>query len=305
MPAVPALLVSALVLCVLQIFLKKLAPERIDVAARLKQAGEESPTADVRKTELKKTFAERLLRPLLLKISSLAGHLLPVRIMVVLAPKIEKAGLSWKLTASEFLGIKVLLTVFLPLLLYGGLRSAGIIPPLYLVFVSLIAGWKLPDYYLQQKITGRARQLEKNFPDTLDLLTVSVEAGLGFDGAVAKVAEKSSGIIAGEFRRLLQEIKMGKSRREALKLFGERTAVDDIRSFVSAVVQAEQLGLGLRKTLRQQSGQMRLKRRQRVEEQAMKAPVKMLLPLIVFIFPTIFLVLLGPAVIQIMDSLGR
>jgi tight adherence protein C len=305
MPAVPALLVSALVFCVLQTFQKKLAPERIDVAARLKQTGEESPTADVRKTELKKTFAERLLRPLLLKISSLAGHLLPVRIMVVLAPKIEKAGLSWKLTASEFLGIKVLLTVSLPVLLYGGLRSAGVIPPLYLVFVSLIAGWKLPDYYLQQKITGRARQLEKNFPDTLDLLTVSVEAGLGFDGALAKVAEKSSGIIAGEFRRLLQEIKMGKSRREALKLFGERTAVDDIRSFVSAVVQAEQLGLGLRKTLRQQSGQMRLKRRQRVEEQAMKAPVKMLLPLIVFIFPTIFLVLLGPAVIQIIDSLGR
>lgn len=305
MPAVPALLVSALVFYVLQTFLKKLAPERIDVAARLKQAGEENPTADVRKTELKKTFAERLLRPLLLKISSLAGHLLPVRIMVVLAPKIEKAGLSWKLTASEFLGIKVLLTVSLPLLLYGGLRSAGVIPPLYLVFVSLLAGWKLPDYYLQQKITGRARQLEKNFPDTLDLLTVSVEAGLGFDGALAKVAEKSNGIIAGEFRRLLQEIKMGKSRREALKLFGERTAVDDIRSFVSAVVQAEQLGLGLRKTLRQQSGQMRLKRRQRVEEQAMKAPVKMLLPLIVFIFPTIFLVLLGPAVIQIMDSLGR
>ncbi|MBT9171896.1 MAG: hypothetical protein DDT21_00270 [Syntrophomonadaceae bacterium] len=305
MSAVPALLVSALVFSVLLTFLKKLAPERIDLAARLKQASDDSPTADARKMELKKTFGERLLRPLLLKTSSLAGHLLPVRIMLVLAPKIEKAGLSWKLTASEFLGIKVLLTVSLPVLLYGGLRSAGVIPPLYLLFLFLIAGWKLPDYYLHQKIAGRASQLEKNFPDTLDLLTVSVEAGLGFDGALAKVAEKSSGLIAGEFRRLLQEIRMGKSRREALKLFGERTAVEDIRSFVSAVIQAEQLGLGLRKTLRQQSGQMRLKRRQRVEEQAMKAPVKMLLPLVFFIFPTIFLVLLGPAVIQIMESLGR
>jgi len=302
-PAVPALLVSAVVFCLLQALLNKLNPERIDLSARLRP-GDCSTTIDARKTELKKGLAERLLRPLLLKISSLAGHLLPARILTGLAPKIEKAGLSGVISASEFLGIKALLTVALPVLVYGGSGGATI-PGLYLLAASATAGWKLPDYYLKQKIANRARQLEKSFPDTLDLLTVSVEAGLGFDGALAKVAEKSSGLIAGEFRRLLQEIKMGKSRREALKVFGERSGVEEIRTFVSVVIQAEQLGLSLGKTLRQQSGEMRRKRRQRVEEQAMKAPVKMLLPLVAFIFPTIFLVLLGPALIQIMDGLVR
>lgn len=305
MPVVPAVLVSTLVYCVLLALFGRLCPERIDLAARLKCAGNSSTLADLRKTELRKPLGERLFRPLLQKISTLAGHLLPARILPALEPKIEKAGLSKDFSASEFLGIKVLLSVTLPFLYYSVSGRIGAAQLNYLLPASAIAGWKLPDYYLRQKAVNRTRQLEKCFPDTLDLLTVSVEAGLGFDGALAKVTEKSKGIIAGEFRRLLQEIKMGKSRREALKLFGERTAAEDIQLFVSAVVQAEQLGLPLGKTLRLQSEQMRRKRRQRVEEQAMKAPVKMLLPLIVFIFPTIFLVLLGPAVIQIMDGLVR
>ncbi len=300
MAVVPAFLVSALVFCIVLSF-DRLGPERINLANRLKCAGD-CATADGRKTALKRPLGERLLRPLLLKISSLAGHLLPAGILAGLAPKIEQAGLSRELSAGEFLGIKVLLAAGLPGLLFGGLRTTALLPVLP---GSAIIGWKLPDYYLRQRVVGRTQQFEKSFPDTLDLLTVSVEAGLGFDGALAKVVEKSSGIIAGEFRRLLQEIKMGKSRREALKVFGERTAAEDIRSFVSAVIQAEQMGLSLGKTLRQQSGEMRRKRRQRVEEQAMKAPVKMLLPLVVFIFPTIFLVLLGPAVLQIMDGLVR
>jgi tight adherence protein C len=305
LPVIPSLLVSALVFSVLRTLYDKVFPERIDLTARLKSAGDGDTLADVRRTELKKPLADRLFRPVLLKTSALAAHLLPGRILPSLAPKIEKAGLASELSASEFLGIKVLFTVVLPGLFYNVAESAGLSLLYYLLPAAAAAGWKLPDYYLWQKMVNRIKELEKSFPDTLDLLTVSVEAGLGFDGALAKVAEKSKGIIAGEFRRLLQEVKMGKSRRQALKHLAERTAAEDIRLFVSAVVQAEQFGLPLGKTLRQQSEQMRRKRRQRVEEQAMKAPVKMLLPLVVFIFPTIFLVLLGPAVIQIMDGLVR
>ena len=305
MSAILSLLFSALIFSVVLTIYYGLCPERIDLAARLKQAADCGTPADVRKTELKKPLSERLLRPVLQKSSILAGHLLPGKILLAQEPKIEKAGLSRELSGSEFLGIKVLAAAALPVLFYSVTGSAGLSLPYYLLPASAAAGWKLPDYYLRQKAANRIKELGKSFPDTLDLLTVSVEAGLGFDGALAKVAEKSKGIIAGEFRRLLQEIKMGQSRRQALKQFAERTAAEDIRSFVSAVVQAEQLGLPLGKTLRQQSEQMRRKRRQRVEEQAMKAPVKMLLPLVVFIFPTIFLVLLGPAVIQIMDGLVR
>ncbi|MBS3948308.1 MAG: type II secretion system F family protein [Dethiobacter sp.] len=306
MAVIPALLAFSLVFCVLQAVATRLQPERVDLTSRLPQAIPLNAPLDVRKAELKRSAGERLLRPLLLKASRLGGRMLPAGILQSLEPKIQRAGLSWEFSASECLGIKVLLAVILPVLLYPvASGAAGILLPIFLLALAVAAGWKAPDYYLSKKTAHRARLLEKSFPDTLDLLTVSVEAGLGFDGALAKVAEKSTGIIAGEFRRVLQEIKMGKSRREALKFFAERTAVDDIRSFVSAIIQAEQLGLGIGATLRNQSEQMRRKRRQRVEEQAMKAPVKMLLPLIVFIFPTIFLVLLGPALIQILEGLGR
>jgi len=305
MAVISALLVFGLVICVIQTVATRLQPERVDLTSRLQHAAPLVEQIDVRKAELRKTAAERLVRPILLKASHLAARMLPASILQSLEPKIQRAGLSWELSASECLGIKVLLAAGLPGLLYPIASDVAGFPPLVLLLLmAAVAGWKIPDMYLSKKTAHRARLLGKSFPDTLDLLTVSVEAGLGFDGALAKVAEKSTGIIAAEFRRVLQEIKMGKSRREALKFFAERTAVDDIRSFVSTITQAEQLGLGIGGTLRNQSEQMRRKRRQCVEEQAMKAPVKMLLPLIIFIFPTIFLVLLGPALIQILEGLG-
>jgi len=159
----------------------------------------------------------------------------------------------------------------------------------------------LPSYFLKTRAAQRAEEIQDNLPDVLDLLTVSVEAGLGFDAALVKVVEKIRGVVSQEFGRVLQEIKMGKPRRDALRDLGGRSGTDDMVSFVGSIIQADQLGVSIGNVLRLQSEQMRQKRRQRAEEKALKAPVKMLIPLILFIFPTIFIVVLGPAALEIMN----
>lgn len=138
----------------------------------------------------------------------------------------------------------------------------------------------------------------REFPDILDLLTVSLEAGLGFDAAVTKVVSKKEGVLASEFHRCLEEIRLGKTRREALSGIRERLEVDAVNSFISSILQAEKLGIGMVKVLRAQSQEVREQRKQRAEEAAMKAPIKMLFPLVLFIFPSLFIVLLGPAILQ-------
>lgn len=281
----------------------KLQPVKVDVRGRLGQVVSSDGFSDIRQAELSRPLSERILRPTLGQLSTLVGSLLPAGMLKALEPKVIRAGNPGGLTASEFLGLKVFLVLGLPALYYYTSIQTHDGRLFLILTVAAVVGWKLPEIYLTQKLTQKAQLLEKSFPDTLDLLTVSVEAGLGFEGAVAKVVEKDSGPIGLEFKRVLQETKMGKSRKEALRDFAERTGVDDIVSFVNAIVQAEQLGLGIGNTLRNQSELMRRKRRQRIEEQAMKAPVKMLIPLVVFIFPTIFIVLLGPAAIQIMGTL--
>jgi tight adherence protein C len=161
------------------------------------------------------------------------------------------------------------------------------------------------EFVLHNRIKQRQLQIINSLPDILDLLTVSVEAGLGFDGALQKVTEKTKGLLAMEFNRLLQEIRMGKSRRDALRDLAERIRVEELSALVSSIIQADQLGVSIGNVLRLQSAQIRLQRRQRAEEKAMKAPIKMLIPLVLFIFPTIFLVLLGPAAIEMYTILSQ
>ena len=170
---------------------------------------------------------------------------------------------------------------------------------LFRSFVVAALGWLVPEMMMQSKRKEREKQIRKSLPDVLDLLTVSVEAGLGFDAALAKVVERKKGPLADEFALLLQEIRMGKSRRDALREVSERVKIDDITSFIASVIQADQLGVSIANILRIQSAQVRTKRRQQAEEAGMKAPIKMLFPLIFFIFPTLFVVLLGPAIIQV------
>lgn len=177
---------------------------------------------------------------------------------------------------------------------------AGFLLPISFLNVVILAAaaWLAPELYLHEKIKNRQLAITLAIPDVLDLLTVSVEAGLGFDAAVAKVIEKIEGSLADEFRRMLYEMRIGRSRREALRDLSERTGVPYLQNFASAVIQADQLGVSISKVLRIQSQEIRRQRRQKAEEEAMKAPIKMLLPLVALVFPSLFIVLLGPAILQ-------
>jgi tight adherence protein C len=155
---------------------------------------------------------------------------------------------------------------------------------------------------LSSKIRRRQEDVLKALPDALDLLTICVEAGLGFDAAMAKVAQKWDNELSLAFTKAVQEMQLGKLRREALRNMANNLDVSDVTSFVAAIIQADQLGVSMAKVMRIQSEQMRMKRRQRAEEKARSAPVKMMIPLAFFIFPTILIVLLGPAILQIMES---
>lgn len=281
---------------------KKEQPAKIDVHGRLKQVMSAEEAVCIRQVELSRPLSERIFRPLLVVMASVAMRVLPREVLQRLEKKVQQSGSDRGLSARDYLGLKVLFALGLPTFIYfmhSGIWSSQL--ALTLVF-ALFIGWRFPEIQLKRSARIRCIQLEKTFPDILDLLTVSVGAGLGFDGALAKVVEKSNGPVSEEFKRVLQEIKMGKSRRDAMRDFGDRSGVADIKTFTGAIVQADQLGINISSTLKYQAEQMRRKRRQRVEEQAMKAPVKMLIPLIVFIFPTIFIVLLGPALIQILEN---
>ena len=169
--------------------------------------------------------------------------------------------------------------------------------------VLLVAGFYSPEMVLYQKAYNRADRMRKELPDALDLLTISVEAGLAFDAAMAQVARQTEGPLAEEFFRVLQEMQIGMGRMDALRALGERTNLAELRSFVTAMVQADQFGIPIANVLRVQAREQRIKRSQRAEEQAQKVPVKILFPLIFCILPTLFVVVIGPAALQIYHAL--
>jgi tight adherence protein C len=186
--------------------------------------------------------------------------------------------------------------------LYGLLLQFGSSGVVLLVILGFSIAGLGPNYYLHRKSKQRNRLALKELPDILDLLTVSLEAGLGFDSALSKLIAKKQGIVTSEFRRCLEEIRLGKTRREALTGVKERLDLDEIKSFVSGILQAEKLGIGMVQVMRVQSQEVREQRKQRAEEAAMKAPIKMLFPLVLFIFPCLFIVLLGPVVIEFITN---
>jgi tight adherence protein C len=170
------------------------------------------------------------------------------------------------------------------------------------ILIFSLLGFFIPDLLLSSKITRRQKAIRKSMPDALDLLTICVEAGLGFDGALAKVCEKWDDELSWAFGRVLREIQLGKLRREALRDMADRMGIPEMTSFVAAVIQSEQLGVSMAKVLRIQSDQMRVKRRQAAEEEAHKAPIKMLIPMALLIFPSICIVLMSPALLMMMRS---
>jgi tight adherence protein C len=219
---------------------------------------------------------------------------------------LELAGTSARLDPTVFLALQ-----FVGTIVFGGLillffvllkvkTSAGI--RFLLVIGGAVVGFIYPNLYLSQRIARRQKGVRRAMPDALDLLTICVEAGLGFDAAMQKVAEKWTSDLSLAFARVIQEIQLGKIRREALRDMADRLGIAEMTSFVAAVIQSEMLGVSLAKVLRIQSDQMRLKRRQRAEEEARKAPIKMLIPMAILIFPSLIIVLVTPAILKLLHS---
>ena len=249
--------------------------------------------------ELEQPFTDRVISPAIRGMAGFIGRLAPQRNVEEMRHKLDLAGNPNNWTTSDLLGVRgiasllTIIVVAVPLFL---LRTQ--LPQLLLFTgVSAILGFYLPVFWLNAKIGTRKHDIQRALPDALDLLTISVEAGLGFDAAMIKVTEKWDNELSRAFVRANAEIRLGKLRREALRDMAYRTDVPDVTNFIAAVIQADQLGVSLSKVLRIQSDQMRIKRRQRAEEQAAQAPVKMMFPLVFLIFPSIFIVLLGPAVL--------
>ena len=255
--------------------------------------------------ELQAPLVERTLRPLVKRLARVGARRGQGGIIARTDAKLRKAGYPGNLRGADWMGVKLLSAIVfgvLVALLVSLLLGIGV--GLFLGLVGLAIGFIIPEYWLGKKIRKRAELMILQLPDALDLLTISVEAGLGFDAALAKVVEKMEGPLVSEFRQALAEIRMGRTRREALRDVADRSDAQPISNFVGAIVQAEQLGVPIARVLQIQSQQLRVDRRQRAEESAAKAPVKMLFPMVGCIFPTIFIVILGPAVITAMGGVG-
>lgn len=217
-----------------------------------------------------------------------------------------KAGRPFGMTPIDFRLMQIGLFILFSAIawIYGKLLDPGIGAQMVLIVIGMTTAIVLPAMYLKMKMKKRYALAQRELPDVLDLLTVSLEAGLGFDAALSKLVSKKSGVLALEFQRCLEEIRLGRTRREALVGVRERLDMDEIKSLISSILQAEKLGIGMVQVLRVQSQEVREQRKQRAEEAAMKAPIKMLFPLVLFIFPCLFIILLGPVVIQFLETFG-
>lgn len=258
--------------------------------------------------ELQLPFSQRVIAPIARAVLTTLGKYGPKQSADRLKHNLQQAGNPSGITPAIFVGIRTLLALVL-----GGIftfvtfqsDSMALAQKLMYSAIGFGLGYMLPVFWLGQQIRKRKHNLIKSLPDALDLLTVCVEAGLGFDLAIARVTEKWDDELSREFRRVNQDSRLGKPRREALKDMAERCSVDDITTFIAAIIQAEQLGVSIAKILRIQSDQMRIRRRQRAQEKAQQAPIKMLFPMVFLIFPALFVIILGPAVPKIMAAFGQ
>jgi len=273
-----------------------------DVEARLVEYGGRPLTLE--EIELSQPFSRRILVPMIDASGKFASRFTPQRTMEATRHKLEMAGNPNNWSPAQFVGVRGLAALLLGGLTFT-LTMLSTVAPLQrilFVLVMILLGFMLPSIWLSRRIRRRQNEIVKTLPDAIDLLTISVEAGLPFDGAMQRVADKWDNEISRAFGRVLTEIRVGKSRRDALRDMADRCEVPDVTSFVAALVQADQLGISIAKVLRIQSEQMRIKRRQRAEEKAHQAPVKMLIPMTFLIFPSIWIVIIGPAIIILKQS---
>ncbi len=273
---------------------------------RLEELTSKGEEVNLEKIEMSQPFSERVLFPIARSLGKLATRFTPQNYLNSIERKLELAGTSSRLDPTVFLALQ-----FVGVLAFGGIvllfftllkvnTSSGI--KVLLVIVASVLGFVYPQLYLSQRIKKRQKNVRRAMPDALDLLTICVEAGLGFDAAIQKVAEKWISDLSLAFGRVIQEIQLGKIRRDALRDMASRIGLAEMTSFVAAVIQSELLGVSLSKVLHIQADQMRVKRRQRAEEEARKAPIKMLIPMALLIFPALIIVLITPAALKLLHS---
>ncbi|HBY09153.1 MAG TPA: type II secretion system protein [Chloroflexi bacterium] len=254
----------------------------------------------VRRLELRGSFAERTLFPFFRSVAGLVGNLLPARRVAVLDHKLLVAGNPMGMRAREFIGLQM------AFVLLGGLLSVGIalqeIQYKYLLMaILLLIILMLPGVWLNRKIRERQSLIRRQLPDVIDMLSVCTSAGLSFDQSLQRVSDEWHTQLSWEFGRVVSEMEMGLTRRDALKNLAERLDVSELSSFVSIIIQSDRLGMSISNTLHALAKQMRIEWRFKAQEEARKLPVKILIPLVFFIFPAMLVVILGPSVPAIMD----
>lgn len=252
------------------------------------------------------SFAERILVPLQAKALALGRRMTGTDKAERIRHRLDLAGNPRDWTIDRVVSLKVIAAVAVPvcLVVYGLVLGLSLRVEVLLAIGGFAIGFFAPDLYLYNCAARRAEQMRKTLADAVDLLTISVEAGLGFDAAVQQVARNTTGPLAEEFARVLREMQLGKGRADAMRGMAERSNVEDLQAFVGAMVQADAFGISIGEVLRVQSSEMRVKRRQYAEEKAQQVPVKIMIPLILFILPCLFVVVMGPAVLDAMDSFG-
>lgn len=279
--------------------------------ARLAEFAERGEATSLEEIEMSQPFMERVVIPLANKLGDLAMRFTPQKALNEIEVKLERAGNPRLITptiffASRFVMAAIILILLIIIFTFSEGQSLFSIRNLAITFGFGVVGFMIPNMLLDSKVSRRQHEVRKSLPDALDLLTICVEAGLGFEAAMKKVQEKWDNELSLAFGRALQEIQLGKLRRDALRSMSDRIGASEMDSFVAAVIQSEQLGVSMAKVLRIQSDDMRVRRRQAAEAEAQKCPVKMLFPMVLLIFPTIMLILLGPsALIMIRSPLAR
>ncbi len=304
---IPLLVAGAAAGAILVIAIGLAGSSSVDpVQARLTQLGS-MQAKSLEELELQQPFFERTVRPLAGRLSGSVSRVTSASFATRTEKSLAMAGNPGDLRVSDWLGIKAIsagVFAIIFFLLFFFLLNTGLLMAIALGAAGVVVGYIAPEFWLNRRIHARQHSIVLQIPDALDLLTISVRAGLGFDAALGKVVEKMQGALVDEFRRSLAEVRVGKARREALRDIVPRTEVAPLTNFIGAIIQAEQLGVSISKVLQVQSEQLRIERRQRAEEMAAKAPIKMLLPLVGCIFPSLFIVILGPAIILIAKNLG-
>ena len=256
--------------------------------------------------ELQLSFSQRMLKPMIKDLSTKMGSKSPAKSLEKSALKLARAGNPSGLGPVEFLGLRYVVAIGLAVGAFLLVTVAGMELSIGAMIGAAcgVFGFILPNIWIDKKIKKRRKDITKTLPDAIDLLTISVESGLGFDPALMRVAEKWDNALTREFARVLSEMRIGKTKREAMREMALRVDDDGLSTFVSSIIQADQLGVPITQVLRIQSEAMRQRRRQHAEEQAQKAPLKMLFPMAFLIFPALYVIILGPAIPKLIDSLG-